>query len=540
MMKTNLYNCSYLSIVSWNVQGIRSLEMNKMNDPLFLKEIEKHHIIGLCETHSDANTHINVDGFSAFQINRDKSGKKSHGGIAILVRKEISSGVKFLKARTNDMAWVCLKKDFFHTKNDIYMAMIYISPANSTYTKQLEYDVFEVIEDEIAKYSSKGQVLIMGDLNSRTSTVKDFIDSKNAHYIPTSFSFNEDCKYVDRSSQDCKIVQCTFGKQLIDLCISASLKIVNGRMLGDSTGKYTCHKYNGSSVVDYVIADHTTFAQIRYFRVHDLVGSLSDHCKVSFGLAVSVSASMLSVDKPQLKPVPCKFVWDNGIRSEKFTQILSNEQNLKILNDTENMLDGDGTNIDNVVLTLNKMLTDTATVSLKKVKRNPRKQSKRWYNKSCSTLKAQVNSLAKQLSKDPKNSYIRGLFSTTKKQYKKSVKHAKYTFKQCLAEKLESAYEKDPKAYWKLLEALKQSENDTQTNDTSISPDDWTTHFRSLFSQHPLNNSEQEKEILKELEQRENEKIFNELSFKITNDEIKNAAKHLKSGKKAQIAYPMK
>ena len=135
----------------------------------------------------------------------------------------------------------------------------------------------------------------MGDLNSRTGVVNDFIENDNVDHIPMSFAFIEDCKYIDRSSQDLKVTHCTYGKQLIDLCISASLKIVNGRMIGDTQGKYTCHKYNGSSVVDYFISDHATFSQIRYLKVHDLIGCLSDHCKLSFGNAVSVKSPLKNI-----------------------------------------------------------------------------------------------------------------------------------------------------------------------------------------------------------------------------------------------------
>jgi hypothetical protein len=438
---------------------------------------------------------------------------------------------KLHSTKVNDIAWICLKKELFHTDNDMYLAMAYISPANSTYTKQLNYNPFDIIEDEIAKYSSKGQVVLMGDLNSRTSTVTDFIESDNANHIPMSFSFTENCKYVARSSQDTKISTCSFGKQLIDLCISASLKIVNGRMLGDPNGRYTCHKYNGSSVVDYIIADHTTFSQIRYLKVHDLQGSLSDHCMVSFGLAVSVSTTIPSNGKERLKNVPTKFKWDDNIRSAKFIKILGSESNLKKLNGLEADLRQNAPQINETVQRLNEVLTNTADVSLKKVNHSLLKHNKRWYNNTCSSLRTQINSLVKHLSTDPQNSYLRGLFFTTKKQYKKTMKQTKYIYKQRLSEKLEFASENDPKTYWKLLEALKHSENDNKTSGSPISPDEWHTHFETLFKQHPPNNSVHEAQILRELEQRENEKVFNELSFQITSDEIKVAAKHLKAGK---------
>ncbi len=49
-------------------------------------------------------------------------------------------------------------------------------------------------------------------------------------------------------------------------------KIANGRVLGDPNGKFTCHKYNGSSVIDYVLVGSSVLSEIRYLRVHDFVG----------------------------------------------------------------------------------------------------------------------------------------------------------------------------------------------------------------------------------------------------------------------------
>ena len=54
-------------------------------------------------------------------------------------------------------------------------------PANSTYTQSLQDDIFDLIENDLAKYSEKGNILIMGDLNAMimiwTSDDNDFIQN---------------------------------------------------------------------------------------------------------------------------------------------------------------------------------------------------------------------------------------------------------------------------------------------------------------------------------------------------------------------------
>ena len=39
------------------------------------------------------------------------------------------------------------------------------------------------------------------------------------------------------------------GQELLELCISAKLCILSGINVGDSTGYFTCHKYNGGNIV---------------------------------------------------------------------------------------------------------------------------------------------------------------------------------------------------------------------------------------------------------------------------------------------------
>ena len=42
-----------------------------------------------------------------------------------------------------------------------------------------------------------------------------------------------------------------YGNNLLDICIGSQLRIMNGRTIGDTSGKPTYHGYNGSSLDDY-------------------------------------------------------------------------------------------------------------------------------------------------------------------------------------------------------------------------------------------------------------------------------------------------
>ncbi len=265
------------------MQGLKGSSYNKLQDQSFLDEIYKHHIIGLTETHSSPGEDITVSGYTTFQSNRQKSKQKAHGGLAFLVHNDIRPGVRFIPGSSNDIIWALLKREFFGIKEDLYIGLVYFSPANSTYSKKLECSPFD-----IEKYNSKGQILLMGDFNARTSNTSDLVATDRGEHIPVLQCVGDEDVF-ERKSEDCGRV-CTYGNSLINLCIASSLRIANGRVLGDTKGSYTCHKYNGSSLVDYVLVGASTMSRLRYLRVHEFFGDLSDHCLLSFGLAVNTQS----------------------------------------------------------------------------------------------------------------------------------------------------------------------------------------------------------------------------------------------------------
>ena len=50
-------------------------------------------------------------------------------------------------------------------------------------------------------------------------------------------------------------------KQSLHMCITLKLRILNGRMLGDSNDNFTCIKSNGTSVVYYIIMSEDLIQQ---------------------------------------------------------------------------------------------------------------------------------------------------------------------------------------------------------------------------------------------------------------------------------------
>ncbi|KAL7881129.1 hypothetical protein SRHO_G00033830 [Serrasalmus rhombeus] len=137
-------------------------------------------------------------------------------------------------------------------------------PANP-YNSELR-DVQQTLSQTCTSLMEHG----LWDLNVRTGDQPDFISTQGDHFI-TGDSINFPLLLPQRKLQH--------GKNLLQLCGSLGLYIVNGRLRGDSFGQLTYSSALGSSMVDYAITDlDQTF--LRAFTVKPLT-PLSDHSQTT-------------------------------------------------------------------------------------------------------------------------------------------------------------------------------------------------------------------------------------------------------------------
>ena len=198
--------------------------------------------------------------------------------------------------------------------------------------------------------------------------------------------------------------------------------IVNGRKIGDTTGNLTCHKYNGSSLVDYFICDTNFFRVIQYMCVHDWLPHLSDHCSISLCLNINVKRGR-SADNENLENAPRRMKWD-AMREHVFKcKLQLPEIKAKILEISETQV---GSNLD-----IDQMLDDTCINSIlykagdiniskgRKPKKRRKQSRKEWFDEDLSKLKHQLISLGKAVTNDYSNMYLRGKFFSLKKVSRK-------------------------------------------------------------------------------------------------------------------------
>ena len=226
---------------------------------------------------------------------RHKNAKRASGGFLVLVKQHLNQYISV--EQTNQyVVWLSFKSHPI-----IYIGFVYIPPIGTTSTR--DTCPFDDLQDEIVSKRCTGQVYISGDFNSRTAEIRDIDMYRD---FPGNMLL---CKH--RLNND-KVTN-TYGRKLIDLCRSNEMAILNGRVrIGGNLNRsncYTCIRYNGSSVVDYVIAQIEALKIMTHFEVLEKLVE-SDHTPLSLTLEVVL-------DKPRTeqrreRDVPYYYKWNPG------------------------------------------------------------------------------------------------------------------------------------------------------------------------------------------------------------------------------------
>ena len=334
---------SNLSFCVWNVGGLISNTQSKLDDPLFVETINKYDIILLTETHLGYNTIINLPGYHFYPICRNLSKNRRYfGGLGIFIRENIRPGIKLLENKCKEYQWLKLDKSFFNLSKETFLCLAYVIPANSSFSIQGGDEVLENIQSDARLFLSKNSSVIMcGDFNARTGSENDYIpNDTNDEHVPLYDDYECDLNIDPRNSMDKKVDQ--RGKQLLEFCISTKMRMLNGRMLGDSNGKFTCIKSTGQSVVDYVIVSEDLLRKILYFKVSDFKSTLSDcHCMLSYGLLTTYYCNN-NISDNECKLFPGKFVWDDVSHVKLQEALESDECSVMMKDFTEKIFDDPG------------------------------------------------------------------------------------------------------------------------------------------------------------------------------------------------------
>lgn len=371
-----------------------------------------------------------------------------------------------LPSRSSDVVWVLLHGGRLGNRKILFLG-VYFSPENSPYA---ETDLLSLIYEESCLHRLEhgiDSIIWTGDVNARTATIPDFDDRQ--------FDSEDSAGFIDnpmplplRANRD-KVVN-TRGRKLIEICKLMNVRILNGRCgLDNGIGNFTCVRYNGRSVVDYVIVTEDIFPLITHFEIGHR--EESDHFPVLFNLSLGEEYCERG---PVNYPVVKRLKWKDHMKDEYFSQLERNEVNFMI-NDCHQALASN-----NVLIAL-EILYKIVWICAQKMEVKPfnGKPSlslcgEKWFDNDCRKQKQLVRSL--------KNSYRRDgcnfdEFREQKAVYRTLTRSKKREFDFEIRSKLNEALEsKDQKAFWSFL---KGSGNGVQD---AIDPMVLYEYFKELYA----------------------------------------------------------
>ena len=498
-----------LRVGFWNIHGHKSTILgNKLKLTDVIKTVERHDIFSIVETHANAQTDLSMKDFKCYRRSREVSGVKQSGGIALYISKKIKDGVEYIPSNNRNMIWCKIKKNYFNIERDIFLGTAYFSPEN--FEKAANEDYLFDLEENIAFFATKGDIVIQGDLNSRTGSMNECILHDDDKYLTLPSDYECDVP-LPRNSED--EVTNTRGKSLVELCSANNMRIANGRTVGDLFGKKTCFQYNGSSLVDYVICSSKFLSKMKFLKIHDLQPHISDHCSISF----DISAETLK--RSQLTPTTQQYTHQRLLfqdkNKHKINEIINSEEyQTKLNNVFEDSKDHELTgNFTKLLIEI----SDKAGMKYQKLNNEARNKDPEWFDDECQTEKQNLKSLGKKVCRLPKDTILRRALFKRKKNFKNVCKRKKNEY---MNVKIKNLDFKNAKNLWGSLKSTFGIGKQNTQGDCAVEIEDLYAHFKNL------NDGKIEQEIPSKIDIRSGP-----LDTQITLSEVNNCIKKLKNRK---------
>ncbi len=524
---------SCLSIGCWNIQCLG----DKLNCQEVAKCIRECDIICLQETHCSYSDELDLNGYRIVNHIRPKSpgAKKFFGGMSVFVKEELRPGIKFIKQDDPDVMWIKLCKSFFSgLDNDMFICSIYVSPESSPYHKRRS-DLFEILKSDVLTFSSQGRCIVLGDLNAYTNTQPDFISSDVQKLLPVPSDYVMD-NPTSRANRDTRKANQN-GSKLLDLCKETGLRVVNGRCFGDLIGNFTHFPLTENpSVIDYMLVDEETLDLVNTFEVDDLT-PFSDHCKISAQLKIAFSYDEEG-PRSNLLDIPIQFKWKDE-DSIKFMAACTSVDVQKLNKDFLSLKMYDFESVNTAVDKFSAIIYKACEIAGvrrvqvgRKRKKQPKSVNKKWFDKECLAVKKELKYWARNKSKYPFSVSIRDKYYSLYKKYKRLLRNKKKHFQSSIMDRMNNLYERNQKAYWR---AVKDMSDFGRSNDGNPIPvDRWIEHFRNLMSVTNIDPGDNFTQFIR-TQVADRPAIFNELDYRISQEEVLGAIKKLKRGKAASV-----
>ena len=234
---------------------------SKMENGIFDGFLCNFDLICLSETetqHADLNDSALQD--THYALNSDlKNAKKLVGshGVLVLVRNKYEKHVKLLtEGVSKNTVWFLVDREVLGKKT--LFGAVYIPCERGKYPDNSAFADLRNDIDQFKEQYDDVPICLLGDFNSRTGRLQDFVDLDTTSAETTGLDgiFN-DLQPIPSDLTDVNLLRANAdwgvnknGRQLIEFCKNQNLRILNGRACADrEIGKITCHNRNGGKVV---------------------------------------------------------------------------------------------------------------------------------------------------------------------------------------------------------------------------------------------------------------------------------------------------
>ena len=435
-----------------------------------------------------------IPGFSHI-ICSNRPYKANSGGVAVYVRTSLNIDISLSQDLPMfGMAWVRIR-----SHRDVYLCICYLPPEGSTYFTNEAGTLdsnshFETIMQYTSKYMALGEVIITGDLNSRTGLLDDRVpiddlqewqDLNIANVpIPSSLITSQLQLHTlpSRCSTDHTIN--VHGRRLIEICQSQGLVILNGRLPGDESGSMTYTQHgnsvlNHSSLIDYYISSASLAFDVSGVPLHHThlsipaisslpprpEGGCFDHSPVFLTLPMHYCYTQ---SKTKNKQNSVSYKWDPDLRDIYVDNLMNSRDTYLNFSAMYS-----ASSVDDAATSFHKAI-ESSLLHLGKsvIRRSGSKSSvpcNSWYDDRCRAAR-----------KDWKEAVVTWgasseLANIAYHEYRRITRHIKRTWTRDNDINLAHDLYSNPKSFW---QSFQRSSKHSDVHGLS----DWTDYFAKLFS----------------------------------------------------------
>ena len=523
-----------LKVMVWNIHGLG----DKLKDADFLKYIASYDLIIFLETMKLDRYCPDTGQFAYKHFQRKYQhprARKPAGGVGVLIKSNlVSEGTIKIVKNSDFTVWIKIKQNT--SESDLYLGGVYIPPldSSSTISSFQNNDAFNLIQEEISHFKQKGSIALCGDFNARTGQLIDYTTTDGNDAIDIiSFDTEDSLPKYDRYSDDLKSNR--YGKELIELCKSCNMRIMNGFYQNDrNTGAFTCYTPCGKSLIDYLICDKSFYESLGSFDLEPL-STNSDHRPLVFSVKIhSTKKSWSYLQTPVRNKTSryYKYMYDhNSLASLK--ESLTNVGGIEL---HDKFIDGivSDSGVNEVVNSVYELLETAISANCSKKYQKSLKNSfpsNKWFDEECKRLKRLANDYAKHKDLNIEDNLAQ--YISLKKSYKATVQRKKREYQSKLRNELDNLELKNSVDYWKHWDKLKNSNKLTTVGTVNLL--DFEEYFKKIQSPPSDSASKFDFKFLESVEQQLddliNDSVLHMSDHPITVHEVQFELKSLKTGK---------